>query len=214
MEKLAKQLASEIAQSLSYDKEKEAVVAYGLIAIIQISITIFLVLLFGVLLGAPVEALIICFSASILRKYSGGAHADTPELCTAISVVYCTSTAFISKSLFAANYSSFTMAISVLIIYGLSFLIVYKFAPVDSPNKPIKAQKKKRMRKGSFILLSIYFALSVVFWLLSSRLADFKSYGIGILFGISWQIFTLTYFGHQFIERMNHIQFFRKEEHI
>ncbi len=68
MEKLARKLANNIALSLGYDDEKEAVVAYGLIAIIQVSIIILLVLLLGLLAGAPIEAMIICLSASILRK--------------------------------------------------------------------------------------------------------------------------------------------------
>jgi len=212
MEKMAKQLACNIASSLGYDKEKEAVIAYGLIAMIQITITVLIVLLFGILIDAPVEALIICFSASILRKYSGGAHAKTPELCTFITVVYCTLTAFLAKNVIATIYSPTPMIIAILIIFGLSFLIIYKFAPVDSPNKPITTEKKiKRMRKGSFIILALYLTLSIVFWMLSSHWEVFKSYGISILFGASWQIFTLTSLGLLFMGRMNNILLHRKE---
>ena len=75
MEKIANKLAHNISLSLGFDDEKEAVVAYGLIAIIQITVIVLLVLFFGILISAPVEGLIVCFSASILRKYSGGAHA-------------------------------------------------------------------------------------------------------------------------------------------
>ena len=45
-------------------------------------------------------------------------------------------------------------------------VVVNKFAPVDSPNKPIRTEKKKRrMRKNSFIILSAYFILSVIFFI-------------------------------------------------
>ncbi|MCE5343707.1 MAG: accessory gene regulator B family protein, partial [Eubacteriales bacterium] len=67
MENLVRRLASRIALSLGYDAEKEAVVAYGLLAIVQVAITVILALLFGFLVGAPVEAMIVCFSVSILR---------------------------------------------------------------------------------------------------------------------------------------------------
>ena len=161
MEQLARKLASNIASSLGYDDEKEAVMAYGLTGIIQIFATVMLVLLLGILVGAPIEAMIVCFSASMLRKYSGGAHAATAELCTGISMVYCTLTAVISKFLLLPIYNSILMFVVGFFIYGLSFYIIYRVAPVDSPNKPIRTdKKKKRMRKGSFITLSIYFTSS------------------------------------------------------
>ncbi|MEA4824923.1 MAG: accessory gene regulator B family protein [Clostridiaceae bacterium] len=206
MERLAKKLASNIAVSLGYDVEKEAVVAYGLIAIIQIILTTLLVLLFGFLAGVPVESLIVCFSVSILRKFSGGAHAGTAELCTSFSVVYCILTASISKWLLVGIYNQILMAFAIIVIFGLSFLAVYKFAPVDSPNKPIRTEQKRiRMRKGSFLVLSIYFVLALIGFAITDQFVIIKSFEISLLFGVSWQIFTLTYLGAQFIRKMNQI---------
>src|SRR5659263_450640 len=170
MEKLARKLASNIAIALNYGNEREQVIAYGLIAMIQIFVTVFLVLVFGLLTGVPIEALIICFSVSILRKYSGGAHAGSIELCTTIAIIYITTFSLISRYLLSGVLNSYAMAIIILVIYTLSFFAIYKFAPVDSPNKPIKTEKKKkRMRKGSFTITTIYFALSVILFLLSQK---------------------------------------------
>lgn len=212
MEKLARKLAHNISSSLGYDDEKEAVVAYGLIAIFQVSMTILLVILFGFLIRAPIETLIICLSVSILRKYSGGAHAGTAEFCTFVTVVYCTLTALISKRVFADIYNPFAMAAAVILVFAAAFVIVYKLVPVDSPNKPIKTEKKiKRMRKVSFIILVVYFSISLTFFILSKASAVFQSYGISLLFGISWQIFTLTHPGRCFIERINTLIKIKKE---
>ena len=212
MERLAKKLASNITASLGYDEEKEAVIAYGLIAIIQIVLTTVLVFLFGILAGVPAQALIVCFSVSILRKYSGGAHAGTIELCTGFSVFYCIVTAVISKWFLVGVYNPILMSISIAVIFGLSFLAIYKFAPVDSPNKPIRTeQKKKSMRKGSFLVLFIYFVIVLIGFILSDRFVIFKSLQISLLFGLSWQIFTLTYLGAQFIRKMNQIFILKKE---
>jgi len=212
MEKLARRLAHNISSSLGYDDEKEAVVAYGLIAIIQVSMIILLVFIFGILISALIETLIVCLSVSILRKYSGGAHAGTAEVCTFVTVVYCTLTAFISKKVFAGIYNPFAMAAAVILVFATAFVIVYKLVPVDSPNKPIKTEKKiKRMRKVSFIILVVYFAVSLTFFILSKDSAVFQSYGISLLFGISWQIFTLTYLGSLFIGKINNVIKIKKE---
>lgn len=213
MEKLAHKLAADISLSLGYDGEKEAVIAYGLTAIIQVSTTILLVLLLGILMRVPVEAMIVCFSVAILRKYSGGAHAETAEFCTGFSTAYCILTAFISKNLLIKAYSFVSMAIAIMIIYSLSFIAIYKLAPVDTPNKPIRTEKKKRrMRMSGFIVLTIYFILSVIFLVLSPQFNSFKSYGISLLFGTAWQVFTLTHPGSLFIQRMNHT--FIKEKEV
>jgi len=211
MEKLAQKLAHRIAQNLGYDPEREAVIAYGLIAMIQVSVTVLLVFLLGLLAGVPVESLIVCFSASILRKYSGGAHAETAELCSAISAVYCTATAVLAKTILTVLYHPIFMSIVSVAIYGISFLLIARFAPVDSPNKPIRTEKKrKRMRKGSFITMTVYVALSALLFALSSSYDFGKSYAISMLFGISWQVFTLTTLGSRFIGKMNAIFILRK----
>ena len=80
MEKIVRRLASKIARSQGLDAEREAVVAYGLLAMTQISVITLLALALGFAVGAPVEALIVCFSVSFFRKYSGGAHDLAPAI--------------------------------------------------------------------------------------------------------------------------------------
>ncbi|MCE5195948.1 MAG: accessory gene regulator B family protein [Negativicutes bacterium] len=193
MEKLTRKLAANVARSLDYDAEREAVIAYGLIGLVQIIITFALVLLFGSLVGAPAEALIVCAAVGLLRKYSGGAHAGSAELCNAISVVYSTSAAVAAKRYFSTADNLALQLLLTAVIFGVSYLIVYRFAPVDSPNKPIKTvKKKKRMRQGSFIILTVYFLLAIALFLAGCDDGVYASYGISLLFGVIWQIFTLT----------------------
>jgi accessory gene regulator B len=96
------------------------------------------------------------------------------------------------------------MLFIIIVVYALSFIAIFKLAPVDSPNKPIKTDKKKRrMRRGSFITLSVYFVLSILFLLLSLKYHNRGSLGISLLFGIIWQIFTLTKFGFYFLKKID-----------
>lgn len=200
MEKLAKKLANNIAESLGYDSEKEKVIAYGLIAMIQIAVTVILVLIIGLVARTPVESLIICFSVSALRKYSGGAHAGFIEECTTISVIYCLMCSLISKYLLLSVLNIYWLSTLTIIIYALSYYAIYKLAPVDSTKKPIKTEKKKkRMRRGSFVTLSVYCALSILFVILGIRYHYINSFAISLLFGVVWQIFTLTKTGTYFL---------------
>lgn len=204
MERLSKKLASNIAKTLGYDDEKEQVIAYGLTAMLQTIVTILIVLVLGLIVGAPIEALIICFSVSLLRKYSGGAHVSFIELCTSMGVVYCVVFAVISRYLLAPVVGIGVVIAADIAVYALSYLAIYKLAPVDSPNKPIKTlQKKKRMRKGSFITLSVYLAASLILLVAGFYNEIMHSYGMSLLFGIAWQIFTLTSLGSCFLHKID-----------
>ena len=206
MEKLARKLTSEISRALHYDEEKEEVVAYGLIAMIQTAATVVLVFLLALAVGTPVEALIICFSVSTLRKYSGGAHVSFIELCTLIGVIYCVAFSAVSRYLLAPLFTSYAAASTIAVIYGLSFSAVYQLAPVDSPNKPIRTdKKKKRMKKDSLIVLSVYFVFSISFLLLSLKDIRFASLGVSLLFGVIWQTLTLTKFGSYLIGKIDFV---------
>ncbi|MCE5342420.1 MAG: accessory gene regulator B family protein, partial [Eubacteriales bacterium] len=149
---------------------------------------------------------------SILRKYSGGAHAYDADFCTIVSVVYCTLAAWVSR-LLAPAYQPAMMLAAVAVCYGLAFWIAFRYVPVDSPNKPIKSEKKiQRMRKGSFIIVAIYFALQILFFFFAARVPIFRSYGISLLLGTSWQALTLTPLGAILLNKLNDLpKYFRKE---
>lgn len=192
MENLVKKLAHRIAQALNYDSEKEAVVAYGLFAMILTLITFLLVGVIGIIVDTPAESLIVFFSVSILRKYSGGAHAATSERCTLIGVTFCTAAALLSRHVFYPIYDMRLMSAAVVLVYLFSYWIIIKRAPVDSPNKPISDKKKPRMRKGSLTVLSVYLLLSVAGIILGQTYPRFNAYGISLLFGVSWQVLSLV----------------------
>ncbi len=202
MEKLAIRLANKISRELNYDDEKKEVVTYGLIALLQLVFTVFFVIVIGLFFGTPVEALIICFSVSCLRKYSGGAHVGTMGLCTFIGVAYSIGFSLISRYLLLPVLSAPSLCFISVAVYMISFWAIYKLAPVDSPHKPIKTErKKKRMRKGAFLTLSFYMLVSIILLLLGKHELIFNSFALSLLFGILWQIFTLTKIGTAFLNR-------------
>jgi accessory gene regulator B len=206
MEKLAQIIANKISSELGFDEEKKDVITYGLTAIIQTIITLLIILIIGIISGALIEALLICFSVSLLRKYSGGAHVNSIEMCTSLSVIFCTIFSIICKYLLVSLISTNILIVILIAVFFLSFFAIYKLAPVDSPNKPIKTEKKKaRMRKGSYLTLTVFSIISIAFLLLGMRYNNFNSYLLSILIGTSWQVFTLTKLGHNLYNKFNFI---------
>jgi len=206
MRKLAIYLASKISAELKCDSEKETVIAYGLTAIIQILITLILIILFSSLTGTVPEALFVCLSGSLLRRYSGGAHASSAEICTAFSTLYCVAASVLAKGILFRLYDHTFMLACLLVCYALAFVIVRRFAPVDSVNKPIRSEsKRRRLRKDSCITLIVYAAVSAALYMAGFRALRFRSLGIALLFGLLWQIFTLTPIGGRFVHGINNL---------
>ena len=200
VERLAKNIAANIGEELQYSPEKTAVVAYGLTAIFQMLIIFFVFSLVGFIGGFWAEGVIIFFLVGLLRKSIGGAHSETFTGCVIYSVLFISLMAFLSHYLVNPNLLYYHIAISSL-SFAFSYLIVYKKAPVESPNKPIRKKEKiKRLRINAFITLSIYFIAVAVLYYLSGKDLRFSGYAISVTMAVLWQTFMLTGSGHKFMQ--------------
>lgn len=196
VEKLCKMLSSFISKELDLDKDKEAVVNYGIFSLIQIFMSIGLVVVFGLIFGVLIEALIASFTGSILRKSSGGVHADSPGKCTVIGTVMCIGIGLISKKI---DISISLMILIEICIFIWSYIIIFKYAPIDSLTKPIKKEEKRmKLKKASIVILTIYLiiiTLNTILFHLSGE-KKYIVYSLCMCFSIVWQVFSLTKSAH------------------
>lgn len=200
MEKLAKNIATNIGEELQYSPEKTAVVAYGLIGIFQMLIIFFVLSLIGFVGGFWTEGIIIFFLVGLLRKSVGGAHSKTFTGCVIYSVFFISLMAFLSHYLINPSLLYYHVTFSVL-SFVFSYFIIYKKAPVDSPNKPIqKKEKIKRLRVNAFITITIYFITVAILYYFSRKDLRFSGYAISVTMAVLWQAFMLTEPGHKFMQ--------------
>lgn len=206
IETLSYKIAAQISRNLKLDKEKQEIIGYGMFAIIHIIISIICVVIFGIIFDVLIEALIICFTGSVLKKYSGGAHASTPNFCIVIGTTVCIGEALLISLLLTPLVNSVMVIILGIISFSYSYLHVYKLAPVDSPAKPIKTKKKiDKMKKRSIIVLNFYLIMVVLNLVMYIYFTDerFAVYSLCILGGTFWQSFTLTKLGHTMINKFD-----------
>lgn len=202
MERLCNIIAYKIALELDLDENRKEVISYGMFALLQMIFSILLVIVFGILFGVVIEALIISFTTSILRKYSGGIHASSPGRCAIIGTVSCLGQAMIVKLLINQGISFSLVLILGALDFIWSYYMISKLSPVDTPAKPIKkVEKRKKMRKVSIIILSIYLTLVIVNIVTYNYTKNIMllNYCLCIFIGISWQVFTITKYGHKLI---------------
>lgn len=200
MEQFAKKLAHTIALSQGSGKEQEAVIAYGLIALLQMSAIACFITFFGILFDLTYESILIFLGVGLLRKATGGAHSNSIYRCMVTSCFHILLVAFLSKSLLGVVTNSVSYLMLMVLCFVWCTIIVYVKAPVDSPRKPITSETKRtRLRKQSFLTVGLYFLLCVLFWGLSRYHLRFLSLASSICLLTMWQCFTLTRLGHRFI---------------
>ena len=129
MEKLCNNIANKVALELSLDQDNKEVIAYGTFALIQTFFSIIFVFIFGLLFHVAFEALIISFTAAILRKYSGGVHASSPGNCTFIGTIVCVGQAVLISLLINAVFNFKLVVTLGVVIFNLVLLHNLQISP-------------------------------------------------------------------------------------
>ena len=204
MEILAFNIAEKIAVEMNYDEDKKAVIAYGLTAIFQMATIFAVISIIGILFGFWYESIVIFLGVGIIRKSTGGAHSQTMKGCLVISVLSITILSTMARYFFALPFSKYVNFGISIFVFIFCFIIFYIRVPVDSPNKPIvRPEKIRKLRRQSFLILTIFFLLSIVLIILTTWYNRFYSIAISIRLSMLWQLFTLTRIGAQFIGKVD-----------
>lgn len=193
MKKLSEKIASIVASGLDLDENKKQVIAYGLLAMIQMTLILLFSVIIGLFFGFVWEAVIVYFGVGLLRKGTGGVHSESLIGCTIMSVAIISMLSAFSHYILSDISNTLVFVLTKACVYIFCSTVIYKKAPMDTPNKPItKAEKIKRLRKQSFITIFIYFALSIVLFLISNGNKNFVSFSFSITCAMLWQTLTLT----------------------
>ncbi|MEF9950991.1 MAG: accessory gene regulator B family protein [Clostridium sp.] len=193
-ETLSNKIGNYLQRELNIDDIKKSIIIYGSFAILQIGISIIFTVIIGYLTNTLVESLIITFSIVLLRKYSGGHHASTPNKCLVFGLIITIIPAILIKNYIYNIDVNFLLLVSSIIMF-CSFLIIIKKAPVDNPNKRIKKEEKRfKLRRSSIFILSIYLLIILVL------IGIYYKYSVDtaiiymacIIYAAGWQSFTLT----------------------
>lgn len=212
IEKLTNNMADKISLELGLDNDRKEIIAYGTYALLQISLSILLIIVFGVIFGVCAEALIIALAGSTLRKYSGGVHASTPGICAFAGTTIVIGIALLISFLIAPSINLIIVILLGVMSFAYSYYLICKLAPVDSSAKPIRTEKKRvRMKKGSILVLNAYMLIVVLSIIMYINTAEkrFLVFSLCMCGGTVWQAFTLTHTGHLIFRKidtfLNHI---------
>lgn len=205
MEQLAKKIAESVGSRLEKTDQEIAVMAYGLIGILQFMAIFILSSVISIIFGFWFESLVVFLSVGFLRRLTGGAHSEGIYSCLIYSTVFVCGISAISVFLLP-KLDTYINIIICLLIFIFGYVMIALKAPVTPPNKPCRTEeKRKRLRKGAFTVITLFMLTVAIFIAARSLHSILYSSGLALALSTLWQITMMTKPGHVFIATMDKI---------
>ena len=203
---LATRMAAYIGREVEADRLQELRMAFGLELILGDIVKLIFILTLAQLLGILQEVLVLMAAAGMLRLASGGEHCSAYYRCLLGGTICFLLLGWLVHYLnpLIAGQAVFVTA---LLSFLLTEIILWKYAPGDTENKPItEAADKKRFKNWSLLLGFIYFMIMLICAGFNSASAFVLPVAVGML----EQAFTVTPWGYRFMHIVDQVLDFSK----
>lgn len=142
-------------------KEDYDIYFYGMQIVYSTTLKSIGLILSAYVLGIMVEMIVFLFCFAWLRKYAGGRHTDSYLTCflstLALSAI---------PILIVVNVAALQTIYFIIGSFIIAILLILKYAPVDTPNKPIYEEQRKILHKKSIYLsISLYIIIIILYLL-------------------------------------------------
>ncbi|WP_202709419.1 accessory gene regulator ArgB-like protein [Sporosalibacterium faouarense] len=194
IETLITKIISLYEKHLDIDKSQISIVKYSLRLVISTIIGYLLALVCAYFLGTFSYVLTIMITISIYRSFSGGAHCSSMINCAVYGMIIINLLGLLVSKTILPNQGI------ILVLCFLAFLFaiwtINKYAPADTPGKPIESKVKKvKLRKRSFLIICIWYGSTIAWHFIFKEMHQIIYISA---IGIIWQSFTLTPIGYKF----------------
>ena len=207
IDKISLNLSTRLGDRLNKDEEEKAVLNYGLFMIIHTFIGIIITILVGLITGMLIEISLITITSALFKRYTGGVHASTPEICLIIGIILSLILSMVCRFI-SINTDINNIALIGIIIIVFSYYMIYYKCPVPSRNKPLNNEKtRNKLKKKAFTLLKIYTILLIILYIIFYilKLSIVKSIIVSFMLGLFLQIVVLTNIGTKFINLLDKV---------
>lgn len=185
-----------IAQFIARESGKdEEVILFGLRLFLTSAFGYGFLIVISALLGILQYSLAAAITVSVLRIFSGGAHASSQFRCNLIGIIIYVLLGFVAK-IAVFTFSPILLYI-VSAIFLLGVCITFIYVPADTPGKPISSKMQRTyLRAISFMILFAWFMLLISAYKYKFMTTDLiLSSSLGIL----WQLASLTPPGYKIV---------------
>ena len=159
-----KSITGEITDSLveggAVAEDERNMYLYCVEGLIEMTANILLTLIFGLVIGKFIETLIFLLIIIPLRSMGGGFHAESGKVCFIFSLSVYLITIFSAGAL--SETLNYRHSLWLYIVCAAFILLT---APVDSKNKRISAEEKKKFKRICFFIMLPISLIFIAVWI-------------------------------------------------
>lgn len=175
-------------------EEKAAVLTYGFEVLGGFVLEVALIFFLAWLLKIFVPVVCLMVTVGIFRSLAGGEHCQAYYRCLILSLITFLLLGYLVLLLAPLLVSCKKFALGGGFAFAL--FATWKYAPVESPARPLSVAKRLKVRKGTFAFLGL--------WLLFFFAFEFPGeVATASLLGLLGQSFTLLPWGRMFLGRLD-----------
>ncbi|MCX7747216.1 MAG: accessory gene regulator B family protein [Clostridia bacterium] len=190
--------ANFLTRQLDENHQKRGVYYYGFQIVIGAIVKSVLLISIALILRSLIPTLIVLGVFGTLRMLAGGYHMDTYGKCIITSLGLMLASGVITQYTYKSWQVEYVIAL--LIISFLAGLIVsIKWAPADTPNKPItKPEEIKKFKVLSIIYMMVFFAAGLIL-----IYNNYTMFVIAGCLGLLLEAYTVTPMGYRFFDKIS-----------
>lgn len=133
------------------DPYQKALMAYAIEGYLAVGLGVLMLAAASLAAGVFWESMIAGATAAILKNFTGGAHVSTPTRCAVAGTVI-----FTGLGLLAKHWSLAGLFAPILwIILAVCNALIWLYAPVEAPGKPLAARQKEILAAISRLLIGL-----------------------------------------------------------
>lgn len=156
-----------VSKTVDHKGIEADIYSYGIELILSTIINVSFILLVSSIFGCLIESILFMIVFGMLRTTAGGIHAKTHITCLMAYSTVSFILIFICQ--FIANYNNFMVGIVVISVIFISVVLVFRYAPVGSENKPLSEQEILEYRKKSRTIVVILASLIMISLLITPQ---------------------------------------------
>jgi accessory gene regulator B len=195
------QFSKHLQSQLNLNDDRTEVISFGLYTFFNTVAGFAAIIIVGYLLGALEQSLTAAVTSAIFRSVSGGAHSVRLRNCTILGAIVSPGIGVICKWV-SPRFPDLALLSIVVVVWLLSLISVSKFAPADTPKRPItRPDERIKFRRLSFAFLLI--------WILAISMAAVMKLSHGLILastlGLLWQAHSITPGGYRLVKRFDQL---------
>jgi accessory gene regulator B len=184
-----------LTRAMNESHQKRSIYYYGFFIIFGAIVKGVILVSVAFALGVLLPSLLITVAFASLRTIAGGYHMDTLGKCLFVSMGL-----FVVAALVAQHTYDLWSMISLVTLVAITFItglyILIRYAPKDTPNRPITNPKEIRKFKS----LSIVYLFIITIGVVALTTFRYKLFALSLCFGILLELFAISPTGHKFFD--------------